>query len=144
MWYLGLSAPRFINQKYHDATDVLIEANERVSYYLTGGYVFNLNKNLKFKPSTIFKLTNGAPASYDVTANFLINEKLWLRAAYRFNDADSFGAIADFQVSDQFRIGYAYDYPKGDIRPYTSGSHEIILIYELKFIKSKLKSPRYF
>lgn len=38
MWYLGLSAPRFINQKYHDATDVLIEANERVSYYLTGGY----------------------------------------------------------------------------------------------------------
>ena len=144
MWYLGLSAPRFINQKYHDATDVLIEANERVSYYLTGGYVFNLNKNLKFKPSTIFKLTNGAPASYDVTANFLINEKLWLGAAYRFNDADSFGAIADFQVSDQFRIGYAYDYPKGDIRPYTSGSHEIILIYELKFIKSKLKSPRYF
>ena len=93
----------------------------------------------------IAKFTNGAPATYDLTANFLFSEKFWIGASYRFNDASNFGALIDYQATKDFRIGYAYDIPRGDIRPYTTGTHEIILIYELK-LKSKgpVKSPRYF
>jgi len=142
-WYVGLSTPRIINHDKNSSS--LYESLDRVHYYLTGGYVFNLSKSIKFKPAFMVKHVKGAALSTDVTANFLFNEKIWLGASYRINDEQrAFGAIVDFQVSRQFRIGYAYEIPTGEIRPYTSGSHEILLMYEFKFLKNKQKSPRYF
>ena len=141
-WYLGLSAPRILTTDLNGEDNV--QALERISYYITGGYVFNLNKTTKFKPAFLVKATNGAPLSYDVTANFLFNEKLWLGAAYRFNEsAGALGAIMDIQVSKQLRLGYAYEYPISDIRPYTNGTHEILLMFEV-FKSKRIKSPRYF
>ncbi|MBT8274339.1 MAG: type IX secretion system membrane protein PorP/SprF [Bacteroidia bacterium] len=145
-WYVGLSAPRILNTDYNKSQNGQIDyvSAERVSYYLTGGYVFNISELTKFKPAFMVKATNGAPISYDLTANFLFNEKFWLGGAYRFNEsAGAFGAIADFQVSNSLRIGYAYEHPISDIRPYSSGTHEVLLMYEI--LKSKrIKSPRYF
>jgi type IX secretion system PorP/SprF family membrane protein len=126
-WYVGLSAPRILN------TD-----------YITGGYVFDLSENTKLKPSVLLKATNGAPLSFDVSANFLFNETFWIGAGYRINEsAAAIGGIADFQISKQMRIGYAYEYPISDIRPYTSGTHEVLLMFEV-FKNKRIKSPRYF
>lgn len=142
-WYVGLSIPKLINHDLNNDTEYA--ALERVHYYAIGGYVFELNDNLKLKPSFMFKHTKGAPISTDLTANFLFNEKFWLGGSYRFNgDQKAIGALVDFQVTDQFRVGYTYEIPTGEIRPYTSGSHEILLMYEFKFLKRKQKSPRYF
>ena len=121
------------------------EALERLSYYFTGGYVFDLSKSIKFKPSYLVKATNGAPLSYDLTANFLFNEKFWLGGSYRVNErTGAFGGFADIQVSRQLRVGYAYEKPISDINNFTNGTHEVLLIYEFKFLSNKLKSPRYF
>ncbi len=142
-WYLGLSTPRVLNTDKN--TEEGFEALDRLSYYFTGGYVLDLSKSIKFKPAFLVKATNGAPISYDLTGNFLFNEKLWLGASYRINEETAaIGGIVDFQISRQLRIGYAYEKPISDIASYTSGSHEILLIYEFKFMSSKLKSPRYF
>ena len=141
-WYLGLSAPRMLNTDYNGEQE--FEALERLSYYFTGGYVFDLGGTTKFKPSYMLKATNGAPLSLDLTANFLFNEVFWLGGSYRFDEYTSaIGAIADFQVSKQLRIGYAYEYPFSDFRPYTSGTHEILLMFEI-FKSKRIKSPRYF
>jgi type IX secretion system PorP/SprF family membrane protein len=141
-WYLGLSAPRILNTDY--TGDAAFQALERISYYFTGGYVFDLSENTKFKPAALLKATNGAPLSFDLTANFLFYEKFWAGASYRINErAAALGAIADFQVSKQLRIGYAYEYPLSDLRPYTSGTHEILLMFEI-FKSKRIKSPRYF
>ena len=145
-WYLSLSAPRVLNTDYNKGKNGSVDyvALERVSYYLTGGLVFDLSENTKFKPAFMIKATNGSPLSYDLTANFLMYEKLWLGAAYRLNEsAGALGAIVDFQVSRQFRIGYAYEHPISDIRPYSDGTHEILLMYEI-FKNKRIKSPRYF
>jgi len=141
-WYIGLSSPRILNTDYTGTDDY--EALERQSYYLTGGYVFDLSQNVKFKPAALIKATNGAPLSFDVTANFLFNEVFWIGAAYRINErAGALGGIADFQISKQLRVGYAYEYPISDLRPYTSGTHEVLLMFELFNVK-RVKSPRYF
>ncbi|WP_299554292.1 type IX secretion system membrane protein PorP/SprF [Seonamhaeicola sp.] len=141
--YAGLSAPRILNTDSNRNDD--IEALDRISYYFTVGGVIDLSKSIKFKPAGLIKATNGAPISYDLTANFLFNEKFWLGASYRISEQTSaFGGIVDFQVSRQLRLGYAYEKPNSDITSYTSGTHEILLIYEFKFLSSKLKSPRYF
>ena len=142
-WYLGFSTPRIIN--HDNSTSDIYESLDRVHYYFTGGYVFDLSTSIKFKPAFMVKYVKGAPLSTDITANFLYNEKFWLGASYRINDVQrAFGMIADFQVSRQFRVGYAYEIPTGEIRAYTNGSHEILLMYEFKFLKNKQKSPRYF
>lgn len=145
-WYLGLSAPRVLNTDYNNGKRGAVDyiALERVSYYLTGGYVFDLSATTKFKPAILLKATNGAPLSFDITANFLFNDAFWLGASYRINEsAAALGGIADFQVSKQVRIGYAYEYPISELRAYTSGTHEILLMYEL-FKSKRIKSPRYF
>ncbi|MGB5418957.1 PorP/SprF family type IX secretion system membrane protein [Algibacter sp.] len=145
-YYIGLSAPRILNTDYNNGKQGAVDyvALERVSYYLTGGYVFDLGATAKFKPAFLIKATNGAPISFDVTANFLFNEKFWIGGSYRINEsAAALGAITDFQVSKQFRVGYAYEYPISEIRAYTSGTHEVLMIYEL-FKSKRIKSPRYF
>ena len=141
-WYFGLSAPRILTTDLNGEDNV--QALERVSYYFTGGYVFDMSKTVKFKPAFLVKATNGAPLSYDLTANFLFNEKLWLGAAYRLNESTgALGALVDFQVSKQFRVGYAYEHPISDIRPFANGTHEILLMFEV-FKSKRVKSPRYF
>ena len=145
-WYLGLSAPRILNTDYNKGGGGSVDyvALERISYYITGGYVFDLNENVKLKPSVLLKATNGAPLSFDISANFLFNETFWIGAGYRINEsAAAIGGIADFQISKQMRIGYAYEYPISDIRAYTSGTHEVLLMFEV-FKSKRIKSPRYF
>jgi type IX secretion system PorP/SprF family membrane protein len=145
-WYIGLSAPRILNTDYNKGKRGTIDyvALERVSYYFTSGYVFNLSESVKLKPAILLKATNGAPLSFDMTANFLFNEVFWLGASYRIDQsAEALGAIADFQVSKQIRLGYAYEYPISELRAYTSGTHEILFMYEL-FKSKRIKSPRYF
>ena len=145
-WYLGLSAPRLLNTDYNNGGNGNIDyvALERISYYFTGGYVFNLSETTKLKPAVLLKATNGAPLSFDISANFLFNETFWIGGGYRIDQsAAAIGGMADFQGSKQLRIGYAYEYPISDIRPYTSGTHEILLMFEV-FKSKRIKSPRYF
>lgn len=139
-WYAGLSAPKLIVNDNNRTQG--FETLEQLHYYLIGGYVFDMNSNIKFKPTALAKFTDGAPASYDFTATFLFYEKLWLGGSYRVGDA--IGGIADFQISKQFRVGYAYEYPISDINLVSQATHEVLLIYEFKFVNNRMKSPRYF
>ena len=142
-WYAGFSMPRLINHDLNNQTEY--SALETLHYFLMLGYVLDVSKSVKFKPSILSKYTAGAPTSIDFTANFLFNERFWLGASYRMNgEQAAFGALIDFQVTPQFRVGYTYELPTGEIRPYTGGSQEILLMYEFRFTKNKLKSPRYF
>lgn len=141
--YLGLSAPRLINNNL--STDNGYKALERVSYYFTGGYVFNIGYTTKFKPSYMIKATNGAPLSIDVSANFLFYEKLWLGAAYRFNDTSgALGFMTDFQILRDWRIGYTFELPTSEIRPYSHGTHEFIIMFEVFNPRRRVASPRYY
>ncbi len=145
-WYLGLSTPRLLTNDYNDDNSNGQEyaALERVSYYFTGGYVFDLSESTKLKPAFLVKAVNGAPLSFDITANFLFNEKFWLGGGYRVSqNTSAIAGLADFQVSKQMRIGYAYEYPLSDVSSYTGGTHEILIMFEL-FKMKRIKSPRYF
>ena len=110
-------------------------------FYFIGGYVFDINENLKFKPALLAKIVEGAPVQADVTANFLLFDKLTLGAAYRWDAAVS--GLAGFQISDSWFIGYGYDMETTKLARYNSGSHEIFLRYEL-FNKTRVSAPRFF
>uniref|UniRef100_UPI0026255E71 PorP/SprF family type IX secretion system membrane protein n=1 Tax=Flavobacterium sp. TaxID=239 RepID=UPI0026255E71 len=116
--------------------------NETSHYFLTGGYVFDLSDNVKFKPFAMVKTAFGAPVSYDISTNFLFNEKFEIGATYR--KEDSFGAMVNYAISPNLRIGYAYDHIISDLKVTTPSSHEVILLFDLNFPKKVSQSPRYF
>ena len=132
-WFLSFSSPRILS--YNNSTEIEYAAIERVSYYFNGGYMLEFNPHLKFKPTFLLKLTNGAPVSVDLTGNFLINDKLWLGLAYRVGDA--LGGLATLEANKNIKFGYAYEFITNAINPYTSGSHEIFIIYTFDYPRSK-------
>ena len=140
--YIGLSVPNFLanKQKFNNSEIAVYE--EKMSYYLIGGYVFDLSSNVKFKPAILAKAVAGAPIQGDVSANFMFYEKLVLGAAYRWDAAVS--GMAGFQITDGLFIGYAYDYDTTNLNNYSKGSHEVFLRYELFNNFNKIISPRFF
>ncbi|MFD1604661.1 type IX secretion system membrane protein PorP/SprF [Flavobacterium artemisiae] len=141
-WYAGLSVPMILETKFYDDIQTSM-ASKRMHFYAMGGYVFDLNDNLKFKPAAMIKMVQGAPLAVDLSANFLFYEKLTLGAAYRWDAAVS--AMAGFQITPGMNIGYAYDFETTKIRNYSSGSHEIFLRFDLfTETKYRLVTPRFF
>ena len=145
-FYAGFSVPNFFTTKHYDqssSNNVNSQsiAAERLHYFLIAGYVFTLSENLKFKPATLVKAVSGSPLQWDVSANFLINEKFTLGAAYRWSAAVS--ALAGFQASRGLFIGLGYDYQTTDIEKFSDGSYELMLRFEI-FNKSGFITPRFF
>ena len=139
-WYVGLSIPNFLRTDHYDDLIESVEA-ERLHYFFIAGYVFDLSENVKFKPAMLSKIVTGAPLSLDVSANFLFNEKFNLGVAYRWGDSVS--AIVGFQITESLNLGYAYDLTTSNYRNYNSGSHEVMLTFNV-LDKRKLKCPRFF
>jgi type IX secretion system PorP/SprF family membrane protein len=141
--YLGLSVPKLVEARYktnENGSIVDTQLSELREMYLSGGLVFDISTMVKFKPSFIGKYVQGAPFQYDLSANFLFAEKLWLGAMYRSGDA--VGVIAQWIIQNRFRIGYSADFSTTDIRRYHKGVHEVMVSYEIDW--HKFISPRYF
>jgi type IX secretion system PorP/SprF family membrane protein len=139
--FIGLSVPNILETEHFDNFDIA-EASEKMHGFLTAGYVFYLSDNVDFKPAAMIKAVPGSPVSVDLTGNFLINQKFELGLAYRIDD--SIDALVSFLVTDDFRIGYSYDYTLTDLGDFNNGSHEIFLQYDVNLSRKNLKSPRFF
>ena len=143
-FYIGYSAPTLLRTKFYEdeVNSVSYLSKDRINHYLIAGYVFDLNASLKFKPAVLFKAVQGAPLQADLSANFLLNDKLTLGLAYRWDAALS--GLVGFQISEGLMLGYAYDWETTELNNYNSGSHEFFLRFEFKSSKDGIISPRFF
>jgi type IX secretion system PorP/SprF family membrane protein len=141
-WYMGVSIPRILETEFYDAIQTSVVTRKK-HFYMMGGYVFNVSDALKFKPAAMVKAVTGAPLAVDLSANFLLEDRLTLGVAYRWDSAVS--AMAGFQISEGLNIGYAYDFDTSKLGKYNSGSHEIFLRFDLFSIsKNRIVTPRFF
>lgn len=147
-FYAGLSVPNLLETEHFDDSqntndpNATFLARERVNYYLTTGYVFDITPDFKFKPAGLAKWVQGAPLQVDLTANALLYDKLTLGLAYRWSAALS--ALVGFQITDGLMIGLAYDRETTDLQQFNDGSYEIFLRYEVFKNPKRLISPRFF
>jgi type IX secretion system PorP/SprF family membrane protein len=140
-YYLGLSVPNMLKATHLDFNGRTY-GNESSHYFLTGGYVFDINQNVKFKPFFMAKSSFEAPASLDVSTNFMFYDKFEIGGTYRLDD--SFGAMVNYAITPTLKIGYAYDHIVSDLKVTTPSSHEVILLFDVNFSKKVSRSPRYF
>lgn len=140
-YYVAVSVPNMLKSSYLDFNGRRF-GTETLHYFITGGYVFDINPDLKFKPSTMIKSSMNAPTSIDLSANFLFNNKIEAGVTHRLQD--SFGAIVNYTINPNLSIGYAYDHIVSDLKVTTPSSHEIMILFNLDFPKKVSQSPRYF
>jgi len=144
LWFVGLSVPTI----YSADNKIIPDASEtkrffKSHYYLNGGYVYVASPVVAIKPSVLVKYETAAPVEVDLNCNVLFFQKFWLGLGWRTGDA--LVAMAEWNVTQQLRIGYAYDYTLTDIANYSAGSHEIMLGFDFgKDVNIKARSPRYF
>ncbi|MDR0230334.1 MAG: type IX secretion system membrane protein PorP/SprF [Flavobacteriaceae bacterium] len=139
--YIGFSVPSFLQQKRYNGNDDIV-MEQKMTFYLMGGHVFNLNENLDLKPAVLLKAVSGSPIQADISANFLFYKKVTAGLAYR--TSSSIAALAGFQVRDGLFIGYSYDATTTKLAQYNSGSHEIFLKFDLVKKLKIFNSPRFF
>ena len=112
--------------------------------YLTGGGAYSLaNPLYVLKPSTLLK-TDFRTLQLEVTTRLEYDYKYWGGLSYRFQDAFVF--LAGVNLLGGLSVGYSYDLPTSKMITVSSGSHEVVLIYNFAYVSgkriSKFKSIR--
>ena len=143
-FYVGLSAPNFLgNTHLTEQNGISAIGNESLHTFFTGGYILEVSQKLDFKPSYMVKYVQGTPLSVDLNANVRYLENLEFGLSYRIDDSVS--AMVNYGITDNLRLGYAYDYTTSNLGNFNSGTHEVFLLFDLNFSGSKrYSSPRFF
>lgn len=158
--YAGISATNLFSDiyKYNSVSQNTIAKQGR-HFFLTAGYLFDINDYLKFKPSFLIKEDTKGPTNLDINNFVLLGEKVWLGVSYRTSvnllkkkgvngsvkSPDAIVGIVEFYAGQGFRVGYAYDYSVSALNGYDQGSHEITIGYIFGPKREiRILTPRYF
>lgn len=141
-FYIGASVPQLLQTTF-DRNNPDSDSKMIRHYFITTGYVFKLDRNLKLKPNILIKAVSGAPVQLDLNLNLLMHEVLWVGLSWR--SFESIDALLQLQVSKKLQFGYSYDFSTTtELSRINGGSHEIMLNYRVIQKRSKIVTPRYF
>lgn len=144
-FYIGVSAPNILAGRYYrfkDSFSQQLASNQDVHYFGTVGLAIPLTESLDFRPSVVAKYVANSPLELDLNAALFFNKTIWLGAGYRTGDAVIF--MLEYVSRKGMRIGYAYDLTVTELSRVNTGSHEIMLGFDLGLTKTKIITPRYF
>ncbi len=143
-YYVGFSAPKLFSNQLSSSvvgSDIFQFDINRTVFMLTSGGIIKINKDISWKPSFLIKAMISNAYQIDLNTSFYYIERLWAGVSYRHKDA--IVGLVGFRFNSKFDIGYSYGYPLSDIVRISSGSHEIMVRFELRK-KVDTFNPRYF
>ncbi|SHK74844.1 type IX secretion system membrane protein, PorP/SprF family [Chitinophaga jiangningensis] len=139
-FFVGLSSPTF---QSFDLGGKLYKVTAKSHYYLQTGYLFTLTDDVKFKPNLLLRAVTGAGLEYDINANVLLKNLVWLGASWR--SEKTITGLVQIQATKNLQIGYSYDTPlQSNLRGAQTVSHELMINYRFAWNKWKVVAPRYF
>lgn len=143
-YYISFSIPKLVKNDFQTNVNNYSTQAEIRTFYLASGYVFKFASlsNLVFKPTFMIRTALNVPIQYDLSANFLVREKLWLGAMYRSGDAVCF--LSQWIFNNNLRVGFAMDVTYNEIFPYQYGTYEITIGYDIDFYGRSYVRSKYF
>lgn len=130
-YFVSFAIPNFLETVYFEKKNgQLSSANDKIHSFLMAGYKLKLGKEMVFQPSFLLKTVPNAPMSLDLSSSLTYQDKVTLGVSVRIED--SIATFLNFKVNDFTRIGYAFDYTLSNFGQYNSGSHEVMLLFNLK------------
>ena len=142
-FYGGISVPYLMENSVVSISDVNSLAKQRRYYYIFAGFSAKLSNNVKIIPSTLVRIQDQAPVSFDINATFVLYDIVGLGVSYRFQD--SVVGLFELQINENFHVGYAYDFTTSQLNQFSNGSHELMVNYRIKIarIHRGLACPTY-
>lgn len=151
-FYAGLSANHIMQSKF-DLTKApgADFAKFYRQYYFTSGIVLPLTERIDLRPSILMKYVKSAPLVGEINASFIFNRKLFIGAGFRTSKRVNIDGmdnmligVIQLQFTNSLAVGYAYDYYMNRTGSYNSGTHEIMLGWDINCTKTKMSNPRFF
>lgn len=153
-FFIGASAPHIIQGDLSLLRESIsrsdLEAIENQHFYGMVGLLFELNREVKFKPAAMVKYVLNAPIDFDLNGTFIFYDKLWAGLSYRWGGStvrgfgESVDLLLQFQVTHSLRLGIAYDYTLSELQDYSSGTFEFYAHYCLFKGQERVANPRFF
>lgn len=146
---IGVAAINLTQPRLELATDVDIQ-HPTAFFFMASGRI-NLNKDFQLEPALLLK-TDFVKLQGELSAVVNWRKRFWGGIAFRGYEQNSIDAlifIVGMQVNPNIRINYAYDASIGSLQSYNTGSHEVMVNYNLnkkigKEIPSKIiYNPRF-
>lgn len=135
-YYFSLSVPQIISNTFRANLDNYATSTKFQTFYLSGGYVFGSEGNVRFRPNLLVAATKGNPTYADIASIIYLPSKLQFGINVRTTGLICF--FGQYTVLDRIRIGYAMDYSvTSDIRRFQLGTHEIMIGYDFNVYKRK-------
>ncbi len=162
LFYIGLSASNLYTKPLGNTKVGILYPIPVKNYYITAGALIPINDNISLKPSFLVKSPENGITTADINCFVLLSNRLWLGASYRTgvpfpqgqitksttSSSNSYLFLAEFYINEKFRVGYAYDYPVGNLLTAASGNHEFSIGYFIPISRTNFKNsmvtPRYF
>jgi type IX secretion system PorP/SprF family membrane protein len=143
-FYVGYSLTHLNQEAYYTVQDSLtFTAKMSLHGFFAIGRAFQLGDNVTFSPSIIIRQTKGVRQNNaDLNLNFRIREALWVGVGFR--SEKSIVAMAQYNITQNFKVGYSYDMTMSKLSSYQSGTHEIVLGFDFNIFQSQVLSPRFF
>ena len=143
VFFTGLSAYNLVGQNVLKNKNLSL-ATHNYHFYFQLGAIFPVASEVSFKPSILLREDLNGPTSYDINAMFLLKENYWIGTSFRSGIAKNNAAISeisgnrtalallfDIFITNEIRMGYAYDFNLNSKSNYTNNSHELSLGYYL-------------
>lgn len=144
-YYVGLSIPKLRSVTYNEDMPMPEDDpwDDRETYqrhfFLTGGYIYDLDPEWTIRPSLLAKYTAGTPLSMDLNVTARYQDMIAAGLGYRFGD--SFGAMVQVLAYQYIWVGYAYDFGVTGLRHHNRGTHEITLSFDFNLQGGSIEEP---
>lgn len=143
-YYVGLCVPKMVESEFKNNFQNYSTKAEIRTLYLNGGYVWQfyaLNK-IVFKPTGMIRIGVNQPFQFDLAANVMLKDRLWLGLMWRSGNAMC--GTVQWIMSNNLRLGFAMDITYNEIFPYQYGTYEFTIGYDMDFFGRSYIRAKYF
>jgi len=127
--YASLSIIDLFRIPFYDQSLKTIQKINRMKFYLSAGYIHEINDDLKMKPSFMIKTLNDRIVSTDISTNILWKDQIEFGLSYRLDKAVS--GILQVALSDCVKLSYSINTVSKRLNGYSGPSQDIKLSFDL-------------
>jgi type IX secretion system PorP/SprF family membrane protein len=130
--HVGISAQHLFGSKLNFNNQAVGINRLRQHMYLSGGYIYVINREFSLEPTMLLKFMSGVPfvpevnckAKYSIEYRRKMSE-VWGGVSFRYGDAAAlmFGIVYE----KKYLFGYAFDWSYTPLGRYTNGTHEVMI-----------------
>jgi type IX secretion system PorP/SprF family membrane protein len=125
-YFAGVSALQIINQGFTFAADTLKTSVKNYPHlFFTAGYKFYAGQDFSIIPHAVVRHVSSMPLGIDLLMKAQYRDLFWVGGGYRINDGIM--GMLGVNISSTLNFGYSYDYTTSALRPFTQGTHEVVI-----------------